>query len=93
MASTLAAPFPRAAHRRALGLSGLGRLLREHPLGLVGLVVVLGMAAMALFAPLLAPYDPFATEVRSRLQPPSRISSVRRVIDPFVFIPSSVVDR
>ena len=71
MASTLAAPFPRAAHRRALGLSGLGRLLREHPLGLVGLVVVLGMAAMALFAPLLAPYDPFATEVRSRLQPPS----------------------
>jgi ABC-type dipeptide/oligopeptide/nickel transport system permease subunit len=52
-------------------LASVGPLIRDHPLGVLGLLVVLGFGLVALFAPLLAPYDPFATEVRSRLQPPS----------------------
>jgi ABC-type dipeptide/oligopeptide/nickel transport system permease subunit len=71
MAEALAARLPRAAGRHTVGLGQVRRLVHDHPLGLVGLLIVLGFALVALFAPLLAPYDPFATEVRSRLQPPS----------------------
>jgi ABC-type dipeptide/oligopeptide/nickel transport system permease subunit len=71
MAEALAPALPRAAGRGSVGLGQVRRLVHDHPLGLVGLVIVLTFAVVALFAPLLAPYDPFATEVRSRLQPPS----------------------
>jgi ABC-type dipeptide/oligopeptide/nickel transport system permease subunit len=71
MAEALTARLPRAAGRHTVGLGQVRRLVHDYPLGVVGLLIVLSFALVALFAPLLAPYDPFATEVRSRLQPPS----------------------
>jgi peptide/nickel transport system permease protein len=71
MASVLAASLARPAQPRRWAPASLGRLVRAHPLGLAGLLIVLAITLGALFAPLLAPYDPFATEVRNRRQPPS----------------------
>jgi peptide/nickel transport system permease protein len=44
--------------------------IRRHPIGFMGLVVVLLVLLMALFAPLIAPYEPSAQAAR-RLLPPS----------------------
>lgn len=46
------------------------RLLR-NPLAVAGVVIVGVMAGLALLAPLIAPYDPYATNVDAILQPPS----------------------
>lgn len=46
------------------------RLLR-NPLAVAGAVIVGIMAALALLAPLIAPYDPYATNVDAILAPPS----------------------
>lgn len=48
----------------------LDALLRD-PMGRMGLVLVLIFVVMAAAAPLLAPYDPVALNVRDKLQPPS----------------------
>jgi peptide/nickel transport system permease protein len=45
------------------------RLLKSKT-GMVGLVIVVLVTLMAIFAPLLAPYDPAKTNVVSRLLPP-----------------------
>jgi peptide/nickel transport system permease protein len=37
----------------------------------VGLIMILILAILALFAPLLAPYDPYTTSLEETLQPPS----------------------
>lgn len=58
-----------SATRSALG-RGLRRLVGE-PLGALGLVLVAVMVASAVFADLLAPYDPNAINVRDRLSDPS----------------------
>lgn len=47
------------------------RLLTREPLAVAGLIVLTLMAAAALAAPLLSPYDPSATAPREMLQPPS----------------------
>ncbi len=52
------------------GVKGLRRLLRE-PMGAVGLISVLLLVLSAIFAGLLAPYDPAAIDVPAKLQPPS----------------------
>ncbi len=52
------------------GDSAICRLLRD-PMGAAGLVLVLVFVAMALAAPLLAPYDPVALNVVDKFQPPS----------------------
>lgn len=56
------------------GLRGIGRQLRRSPIGLVGLGMLLVVVCMAVFAPWLAPYDPYAP-VRARIDtiyaPPS----------------------
>lgn len=44
---------------------------REHPLGLVGLVVILLLIVTATAAPLLTQYDPIAQNMADRLAPPS----------------------
>lgn len=44
---------------------------REHPLGLVGLVVILLLIVTATAAPLLTQYDPIAQDMADRLAPPS----------------------
>jgi ABC-type dipeptide/oligopeptide/nickel transport system permease subunit len=57
----------RAASRPA---NGLRRLLRNRSV-VIGLVMSLGMASVALFAPIVLPYDPMAINARLRFQPPS----------------------
>lgn len=63
-----------AAAPPAHGLRGFWRTLRRSPMGLAGLVMLLAIVFIALFAPWLAPYDPYAP-VRPRLDtiyaPPS----------------------
>ncbi len=54
--------------------SELGEILYHlvrDPLGLTGLVIVMLILASAIFAPLIAPYDPIALNVPDRLQGPS----------------------
>ena len=50
--------------------SPLSRLLRD-PLGAMGLILVASFLAMAIAAPLIAPYDPVALNVVDKFQPPS----------------------
>ena len=43
----------------------------ERPLPVLGLVIIVGMIVMAIFSPLLAPYDPDDMNLAIKLQPPS----------------------
>ncbi len=45
--------------------------LLRHRSGMVGLIIILVMALIALFAPILAPYDPLEMHAEDRFQPPS----------------------
>ena len=45
--------------------------LRRDPLGLFGVVIILFIGALTIFAPWLAPYDPNEIDVYARLLPPS----------------------
>ena len=58
---------PRARRRRLL----LRRFLRR-PFAVAGLVVAVGFVLMAVFAPVIAPYDPNATDFDAILETPSR---------------------
>lgn len=51
-------------------LSRVNRQIRRHPIGFFGLVVIVLVLLTALFAPLIAPYEPSAQDA-TRLQPPS----------------------
>lgn len=42
----------------------------HHRAGMVGLFIILGVAAVALFAPQLAPFDPLAIHAEDRFHPP-----------------------
>jgi peptide/nickel transport system permease protein len=53
------------------GKSAASRALLRDPMGLMGLALVAMFVAMAVAAPLLAPYDPLALDVRAKLQPPT----------------------
>ena len=46
-------------------------MLIRNPIGLVGVIIVLATILIALFAPIIAPYDP-ASQAFTRLLPPSR---------------------
>lgn len=48
------------------------RRFRRHRLGIIGGVVLLAIAAVALFAPVLTPYEPYEQDFLNRLQPPSK---------------------
>jgi peptide/nickel transport system permease protein len=52
-------------------LSQVWYQLRRNPLVLVGLVIVVGWALVALIAPLLAPYEPLTQSISDRLQSPN----------------------
>jgi peptide/nickel transport system permease protein len=56
------------APRPSLG-ARLRRLLRTQPLGVFGLAVVVLMVLVAIFADLLAPYDPTSTQFENLLSP------------------------
>jgi peptide/nickel transport system permease protein len=47
------------------------RVFMRRKIAVVGLVIIILLALTAIFAPLLAPYDPYNTDVVTRLTPPS----------------------
>jgi ABC-type dipeptide/oligopeptide/nickel transport system permease subunit len=57
-----------AARRRRL----LGRRFLRRPMAVIGLIVVVGFAVTAIFAPLIAPYSPSETDFNAILAHPSR---------------------
>lgn len=57
-----------AAERRSR--QGLLRRLARDRVALCALILLLGIIAAAMFAPLLTPYDPYHTNLRLRLRPP-----------------------
>lgn len=64
-------PAPSSRRQARLGQSYLGWLrLSRNPLAMAGLVILLTLALLAIFAPLVAPYDPLAQTLSNRLQPP-----------------------
>ena len=67
---TLHAMNPSAARGR--WLAGPGERLRQQPLAFVGVALILVFAVMAVFAPVLAPYNPAALDLLHRLAGPSR---------------------
>ena len=44
--------------------------LKRNKLAVIGLLITVALVLMAIFAPLLAPYDPIAQNLQERLQPP-----------------------
>jgi peptide/nickel transport system permease protein len=64
MASTM------AVRQRGLRLTARGPIL-ANPLNMVAFALIAVFAACALLAPVLAPYDPLAQDLGSRLRPPS----------------------
>lgn len=54
-----------------LARDGAWRRLLRDPMGLFGLILVSAFVAMALFAPILAPYDPIKLNVMEKFQGPS----------------------
>jgi peptide/nickel transport system permease protein len=52
-------------------MTGLKRFIREKPVGAVGGVIFMVVVFVAIFGPLLAPYDPNDTNILMRLQAPS----------------------
>lgn len=57
------------SHGRSL-VSRIEPLL-SNPLTVVGVTIVLIMVIVAVFAPIIAPYDPLVIDIRGRLLPPS----------------------
>jgi ABC-type dipeptide/oligopeptide/nickel transport system permease subunit len=47
------------------------RRFRHHPPALVGLGIILTFVLLAVFAPLISPYDPVVQDLSSAVQPPS----------------------
>ena len=68
---------PSAAPVYPVAELGLGRrfvrLVRTRPLGMTGGAVVLLLVAMAVFAPVLSPYDPVAQDAERVLHPPGTL--------------------
>jgi peptide/nickel transport system permease protein len=69
LASAEAPPTARDAWRPQRGIF-LRRLLKEQA-AVAGLIVLAGFVAVAIFAPVLAPYDPTVVDARSILAPSS----------------------
>jgi peptide/nickel transport system permease protein len=67
---TLPATAPTVAPARAVSRSGLGRILHE-PSALIGAAIVLFFVAIALFAPLIAPYEPNSPDWMAIREAPS----------------------
>ncbi len=47
------------------------RDIRHHPLALAGMIITIVLIATAVFAPYIAPYDPYDIVQEDRLEPPS----------------------
>ncbi len=59
--------------RRSKGWRFTLHLISNNPLMVVGLVIILGLILMAIFASLISPYDPFKINPPERLKPPGSI--------------------
>ena len=66
-----AAPVAAAPTVRVREQTRAWRVMLHNPMALAGVAVVLVWVAVALLAPLVAPYDPIDQQVRQRLQGPS----------------------
>jgi peptide/nickel transport system permease protein len=65
---------PQTRRQARLGAIYQGWLtFRANKLAMVGLIILILLIGMAIFAPLIAPYSPFAQDLGSRLQPPSAV--------------------
>lgn len=69
-------PGPRATSLFRSGgvarrLARPAHLARKYPLGAISALVLLGFAFIAIFAPLVAPYDPLMQNLAKHQQPPS----------------------
>ena len=63
---------PQTRNQARLGAIYQGWLtFRGNKLAMFGLVILILLIAMAIFAPLLAPQNPFAQDLANRLKPPS----------------------
>ncbi|WP_199706989.1 ABC transporter permease [Teichococcus wenyumeiae] len=71
MSTSMEAGISRAVQSRHRERGLVLRFIAAQPLGAAGLLVILLMAAAAIFADLLAPYDPEAIDFASMLAPPS----------------------
>lgn len=61
----------RIGQRRSSEVASVLRQLVHNPSGLLGLLIVVGLVVMLLFAPLLAPYHYAQQDIPNRLQGPS----------------------
>ena len=59
--------------RRAGGFADVARRYRRNRLAVVGLVIVVFLAVVALFEPWLTPYDPLEQNLGNTLRPPSAV--------------------
>ncbi len=69
-ASGTAATLEKEAIRKPVKNRFFGRLLRNR-LAVIGLIISIIVVITALFAPVIAPYDPIAINLPERLSPPS----------------------
>jgi peptide/nickel transport system permease protein len=69
LTDTPGSPFQAAAGRAYLGLLEF----LSNKLAVLGLVIIVGLVVIAVFAPLIAPYDPIVTDLANRLQPLSGV--------------------
>ena len=67
--TTPEAAVPMAA-RRSGGFAEVVRRYRRNPLAIVGLVIVVTLAVVAVLQPVITPYDPFEQNLLNTLQPP-----------------------
>ena len=56
---------------RGLTWRDIARHVLRNPLSLSGLIIIFLLILLAILAPFIAPYDPFATDPLQKLQPPS----------------------
>src|SRR5438094_423516 len=66
------APFERQPTARPRGGEALWAFINRKPLGLASAALLVLLVTTAIFAGVLAPYDPLATQPEIRLAPPSR---------------------
>jgi peptide/nickel transport system permease protein len=74
MANIVATEQAETAPRRGAAVgwrAWLARFARRQPLGFVGGVAIVGMVLVALFASVVAPYDPLESSFLDQLKPPS----------------------
>lgn len=68
---TTAVALPRVARKRQrTWYTQLWQFILNKPLGGTGLIIVAGACVVAVLAPFIAPYDPYAMSSRSQLLPP-----------------------